>query len=55
MNYYVKLPISNLFVEESKFDGKGFEMIEHIKKYINPSGAINSLGYIFDLPLKDKI
>jgi hypothetical protein len=44
INYYVKPPISNLFV-----GGKGFKMIEHIDKYFNPSGAIDSLGHIFDL------
>jgi hypothetical protein len=49
MNYYVKLPISDLFVEESQFDGKGFEMNKHIHKYLYPSGTANSLGYIFDL------
>jgi hypothetical protein len=49
MNYYVMPPISNLFIEESQFDGKGFEMIKHIDTYFNPSGAVNSLGYIFDL------
>ncbi len=48
INYYVKPPISDLFVEESHFDGKGFEMIEHIDKYFNPSGAVDSLGHIFD-------
>ncbi len=31
------------------FDGKGFEMIGHIDKYFNPSGAVDSLGHIFDL------
>ncbi len=36
-------------MEESQFDGKGFEMIEHIDKYFNPSGTVNSLSYIFDL------
>ena len=49
INYYVKPPISDLFVEESRFDGKGFEMIKHIDKYFNPSGAVDSLGHIFDL------
>ncbi len=39
----------DLFVEESRFDGKGFEMIDYINKHFNPSGAVNSLGYIFDL------
>ena len=49
INYYVKPPISDLFVEESCFDGKGFEMIKHIDKYFNPSGAVDSLGHIFYL------
>ena len=31
------------------FDGKGFEMIGHMDKYFNPSGAVDSLGHIFDL------
>ncbi len=39
----------NLFVEESRFVRKGFEMIEYINKFFNPSGAVDSLGYIFDL------
>jgi len=33
VNYYVKPPISDLFVKESRFDGKGFEMIAHIDQY----------------------
>jgi hypothetical protein len=37
INYYLKPPISDLFVEESQFDRKGFEMIAHIDKYFNPS------------------
>jgi hypothetical protein len=45
----VKPPISDLFVEESQFDGKGFEMIEHIDKYFNPSSTVDSLSHIFDL------
>jgi hypothetical protein len=49
INYYVKPPISDLFVEESQFNGKGFEMIEHIDKYFNPSGTVDSLSHIFDL------
>jgi hypothetical protein len=49
INYYVKPPISDLFVEESRFDGKGFKMIEHIDKYFDPSGAVDSLGHIFYL------
>ncbi len=49
INYYVKPPISNLFVEESQFNDKGFEMIEHIDKYFNPSGPVDSLSHIFDL------
>ena len=49
INFYIKPPISDLFVEESQFDGKGFEMIEHIDKYFNPSGTVDSLSHIFDL------
>ncbi len=49
INFYVKPPISDLFLEESQFDGKGFEMIEHIDKYFNLSGTVNSLSHIFDL------
>ncbi len=49
LNYYVEPPISDLFVEESQFDGKDFKMIEQIDKYFNPSGAIDSLGNIFNL------
>ena len=47
--YYCKPPVSDLFVEEHCFDGKGFEMIAYIDHHSNPSGAIDSLGYIFDL------
>jgi len=47
--YYCKPPVSDLFVEEHRFDGKGFEMIAHINQHVNPSGAVDSLGYIFDL------
>jgi hypothetical protein len=49
INFYVKPPIFDLFVEESQFDGKGFEMIEHIDKYFNPSSTVDSLSHIFDL------
>jgi hypothetical protein len=41
--------MSNLFVEESQFDSKGFEMIACIKTHFNPLGAVDFLGYIFDL------
>jgi hypothetical protein len=44
--FYCQPPVSDLFVEESCFDGKGFEMIAHID---NSSGAVDSLGYIFYL------
>jgi hypothetical protein len=46
---YLKPPVRNLFVEESRFDRKGFKMIEYINKYFNPSSAVDSLGHIFDL------
>ena len=47
--FYCKPPVSDLFVEEHRFDGKGFEMIAHINQHFNPSGAVDSLAYIFDL------
>jgi hypothetical protein len=47
--YYVKPPISNLFVENPQFNQKGFEMITHIDQYFLPLGAVNTLGYIFQL------
>jgi hypothetical protein len=47
--FYLKPAVHNLFVEESQFDRKGFKMIEYIDKYLNPSGAVDSLSYIFDL------
>ena len=47
--FYCKPPVSDLFVEEHRFDGKGFEMIAHIDQHFNPSGAVDSLAYIFDL------
>ena len=47
--FYCKPPVSDLFVEESRFDGKRFEMIAHIDQHFNPSGAVDSLAYIFDL------
>ena len=47
--FYCKPPVSDLFVEESRFDGKGFEMIAHIDHHFNLLGTVDSLGYIFDL------
>jgi hypothetical protein len=47
--YYLKPPVCDLFVEESRFDGKGFEMIDYIDKHFNPSGTMDSFGYIFVL------
>jgi hypothetical protein len=47
--YHCKPPVSDLFVEESCFDSKGFEMIAYINAHFNPSGAVDSLGYIFDM------
>jgi hypothetical protein len=41
--------MSDLFVEESCFDGKGFEKIAYINAHFNPSGAVDSFSYIFDL------
>ena len=49
VNYYVKPPISDLFVKESRFDGKGFKMIADIDQYFNPSGTVDSLSHIFHL------
>jgi hypothetical protein len=47
--YYYKPPMSDLFMEESRFDGKGFEMIAYINAHFNPSDAVDSLSYILDL------
>ncbi len=47
--YYCQPPVSDLFVEERCFDGKGFEMIAHIHQHFNPSRAVDSLAYIFDI------
>ncbi len=44
-----KPPVLDLFVEESCFDGKGFEMIAYIDVHFNPSGAVDSLRYIFNM------
>jgi hypothetical protein len=46
--FYCKHPVSDLFVEECRFSGKGFEMVSHIGHHFNPSGAVNSLDYIFN-------
>jgi hypothetical protein len=43
--YHCKPPVFNLFVEESHFDGKGFEMIVYIDAHYNPVGAFDSHGY----------
>ena len=47
--YYCKPPVSDLFVKKHCFDGKGSEMIAHMDQHSNPSGAVDSLSYIFDL------
>jgi hypothetical protein len=47
--YYVKSPISDHFVKNPHFDRKGFKMIAHIDQYFHSSGAVDSLGYIFQL------
>ena len=47
--FYCQPLVSDLFVEESCLDGKEFEMIAHIDQHFNPSGAVDSLGYVFDL------
>jgi hypothetical protein len=52
--YFCELPVSDLFVGETCFDGKRFERIDHIDRHFHPSGAVNALGYIFDLIDKQK-
>jgi hypothetical protein len=47
--FYVKPSISDLFVKNPQFDQKGFKMIAHIDQYFHPLGAVDSLGYIFQL------
>jgi hypothetical protein len=47
--FYIKSPISNLFIKNPAFDGKVFEMIDHFEKYFNLLGAIDFLSYIFQL------
>jgi hypothetical protein len=47
--YYLKPTVRDLFVEESCFNGKDFEMLNYINKHFNPSGVVDLLGYIFDL------
>jgi hypothetical protein len=47
--YHCKPPVLDLFVEESRFDSKGFKMITYIDVHFNPSEAVDSLGYIFDM------
>jgi hypothetical protein len=47
--FYLKPPVHDLFVEEYRFDGKGFKKVEYIDKFFHPLGAVDSLAYIFDL------
>ncbi len=47
--YFCEPPVSDLFVGETCFDGKGFECIDHIYHHFHPSGAVDALGYIFNL------
>ncbi len=47
--YHCKPLLSDLFVKESRFNGKGFKMIAYIDVHYNPSGAVDSLGYILDM------
>jgi hypothetical protein len=47
--YYCKPPVSDLFVKEHRFDGKGFEMIAHIDHHFNPSGF-----YLIDIKQTDQ-
>jgi hypothetical protein len=47
--YHCKPPVLDLFIEESHFDSKGFEMmIAYIDAHFNLSGAVNSLVDFFD-------
>jgi hypothetical protein len=47
--YFCEPPVSDMFVGKTCFDGKGFECIDYIDRHFHPSGAIDALGYIFDL------
>jgi hypothetical protein len=47
--YYCQPPVSDLFVKECCFDGKGIKMIAHINQHFNSLGAVDSLAYIFEL------
>jgi hypothetical protein len=47
--FFCEPPISDIFVCKTKFDGKDFERIKHIEQHVHPSGAVDSLGYIFNL------
>jgi hypothetical protein len=47
--FNLKPPISDLFVKNPQFNQKGFKVIAHIDQYFHPTGAVDSLGYIFQL------
>jgi hypothetical protein len=47
--FYLKPPVHDLFVEESRFDRKGVKVIEYINKYFHLSDAVKSHGNIFYL------
>jgi hypothetical protein len=47
--FFCEPPVSDLFVGETRFDGKGFKRIDYIDCHFYPPGVINSLGYIIDL------
>jgi hypothetical protein len=47
--YFCGPPVSDLFVGETCFDGKGHTRIDYIDRHFHPSGAVHALGYIFDL------
>ncbi len=49
ISFYCQPLVSNLFVEDRYFDGRGFDMITHIDQHFNLLGVDDSLGYIFDL------
>jgi hypothetical protein len=40
--YYCQPLVLDLFVEEHRFDCKGFKMIAHIDQHFNPLGAVDS-------------
>ncbi len=47
--YFCEPLVSDLFVGETQFNGKGFECIDYIDCHFHPSSTVDALGYIFDL------